>query len=40
MKHSGCDSRCEHYEKCMSGCKAELANTGQSIEKGDSRCIK
>lgn len=37
-KHKGCDSNCEHFYKCMSGCKAELANLGQDIKNQDLNC--
>ena len=39
-KHSGCNQSCSEYEKCMSGCKAEAANCGWSLEGRDIRCIK
>lgn len=39
-KHSGCDKSCSYYEKCMSGCKAELANENLGLERRDPRCIR
>lgn len=39
-KHCGCDKDCSYYTKCMSGCKAELANKNLSLERRDPRCIR
>lgn len=39
LKHSGCDEDCPYYPKCMSGCKAELANENMGLERRDPRCI-
>lgn len=37
-KHLGCDRSCYYYEKCLGGCKAQLANTNQEISRRDLRC--
>ena len=37
-KHLGCDNSCTYYEKCLGGCKAQLANTNQDIGRRDLRC--
>lgn len=41
-KYRGCNSACKYYKKCMSGCKAMLANEGKIIEEVDinAPCIK
>ncbi len=41
-KYKGCNSTCKYFEKCMSGCKAILANKGKMIEEVDinAPCIK
>lgn len=39
-KHYGCDESCSYYLRCMSGCKAELANENLNLERRDPRCIQ
>lgn len=39
-KHKGCDnSSCLFYNKCLSGCKAELANNNFDLDRRDPRCV-
>jgi len=38
QKHLGCDNNCRFFEKCLSGCKAELANLGLPLNNKDRRC--
>ncbi len=37
-KNLGCDNSCSYYEKCLGGCKAQLANSNQNISRRDLRC--
>jgi len=37
-KHLGCDSKCLHYDICMGGCKAALANKGLPITERSPLC--
>ena len=37
-KHSGCMNECQFFEKCLAGCKADLANNNLNIERRDPRC--
>ena len=39
-KHCGCDMGCSYYTRCMSGCKADLANKNLDLERRDPRCIR
>jgi radical SAM protein with 4Fe4S-binding SPASM domain len=37
-KHEGCTSDCRFFSKCLSGCKASLANQGLPISRPDPNC--